>query len=51
MAAATAFGIVLGLLLVYRAELTDGTFRSGDDVRVVLGLPCLAWCRVPHRAS
>ena len=42
MAAAMAFGIVLGLLLVYVRELTDSTFRSGEDVRTVLGLPCLA---------
>jgi polysaccharide biosynthesis transport protein len=42
MAAATAFGIVLGLLLVYLRELADNTFHSGDDVRTVLGLPCLA---------
>ena len=34
MAAATALGIVLGLLLVYVRELADSTFRSGDDVRV-----------------
>ncbi len=42
MAAATAFGIVLGLLLVYVREIADSTFHSGDDVRTVLGLPCLA---------
>jgi polysaccharide biosynthesis transport protein len=42
MAAATALGIVLGLLLVYVAELAESTFRSSDDVRTVLGLPCLA---------
>jgi capsular exopolysaccharide synthesis family protein len=42
MAAAAALGIVLGLLLVYVRELADSTFRSGDDVRTVLGLPCLA---------
>ncbi|HEY2617759.1 MAG TPA: AAA family ATPase [Acetobacteraceae bacterium] len=42
MAAASAFGIVLGLLLVYLRELADSTFHSGDDVRTVLGLPCLA---------
>jgi succinoglycan biosynthesis transport protein ExoP len=42
MGAATTFGIVLGLLLVYVRELADGTFHSGDDVRTVLGLPCLA---------
>jgi polysaccharide biosynthesis transport protein len=42
MAAAAALGFVLGLLLVYLCELADSTFRSGDDVRTVLGLPCLA---------
>jgi capsular exopolysaccharide synthesis family protein len=42
MAAATAFGIVFGLLLVYVRELADSTFHSGDDVRTVLGLKCLA---------
>ncbi len=42
MGAATALGIVLGLLLVYVRELADSTFHSGDDVRAVLGLPCLA---------
>ncbi len=41
MAAAAALGIVLGLLLVYVVELAEATFRSGDDVRSVLGLPCL----------
>jgi capsular exopolysaccharide synthesis family protein len=40
-AAAVALGIVLGLLLVYVRELTDSTFHSGEDVRSVLGLPCL----------
>ena len=50
MAAVTVFGIVLGLLLVYVRELSDATFRSGDDVRVVLGLPCLGLVpRVPPR--
>ncbi len=42
MTAATPFGIALGLLLVYVRELADCTFHSGDDVRTVLGLPCLA---------
>ena len=42
MAAAAAFGIVFGLLLVYLFELADRSFHSGDDVRTVLGLPCLA---------
>jgi capsular exopolysaccharide synthesis family protein len=42
MAAAAALGFVLGPLLVYLRELADSTFRGGDDVRTVLGLPCLA---------
>jgi polysaccharide biosynthesis transport protein len=42
MAAASAFGIMFGLLLVYWYELADQSFRSGDDIRAVLGLPCLA---------
>ena len=46
MAGATAFGILFGLLLVYIWELADATFRSGDDIRAVLGLPCLAL--IPH---
>ena len=41
LAAATSFGIVFGLLMVYVRELADSTFQSGDDVRTVLGLPCL----------
>lgn len=39
---AVAFGIMLGLLLVYLAEQLDQTFRSGDDIESVLGLPCLS---------
>ncbi len=42
MAAAAAFGILFGLLLVYLFELADQSFRSGDDIRTVLGLPCFA---------
>lgn len=42
LAVAVAFGLMLGLLLVYLAELLDQTFRSGDDVESVLGLPCLS---------
>jgi polysaccharide biosynthesis transport protein len=41
LAAATSFGVVFGLLMVYVRELADCTFQSGDDVRSVLGLPCL----------
>ncbi len=40
--AAAAFGIAFGLLVVYLLEVADSTFRSGDDVRAVLGLPCFA---------
>jgi succinoglycan biosynthesis transport protein ExoP len=51
MAAAAAFGVVFGLLLVYLSELADRRFRSGDDIRTVLGLPCLALIpRIRRRA-
>jgi capsular exopolysaccharide synthesis family protein len=40
--AAVVFGICFGLLVVYLLEVADSTFRSGDDVRTVLGLPCFA---------
>jgi capsular exopolysaccharide synthesis family protein len=36
------FGVFLGLLLVYVAEQLNQTFRSGDEVDAVLGLPCLS---------
>jgi polysaccharide biosynthesis transport protein len=42
MAASIAFGVVFGLMLVYLFELADHSFRSGDDIRAVLDLPCLA---------
>ena len=42
MAASSALGVMLGLLVVYVRELADNTFHSGDDLRSVLGLPCLA---------
>jgi capsular exopolysaccharide synthesis family protein len=42
IAVAVAFGLMLGLLLIYLAELLDQTFRSGDDIESVLGLPCLS---------
>jgi capsular exopolysaccharide synthesis family protein len=38
--AAAAFGICFGLLVVYLLEIADSTFRSGEDVRTVLGLSC-----------
>ena len=42
MAAATAFGLLAGLLLVYLLELADTTLRSGEAVRAAFGLPCFA---------
>ena len=42
VAAASLFGILFGLLVVYLLEVSDSTFRSGDDVRGALGLPCFA---------
>ncbi|HTW70433.1 MAG TPA: AAA family ATPase [Acetobacteraceae bacterium] len=42
MAAAIAFGIMFGLLVVYLLELADNTLRSGEAVRAALGLPCFA---------
>jgi capsular exopolysaccharide synthesis family protein len=42
LAAAAAFGVLFGLLLVHLLELADATFRSGEDVRARLGLRCLA---------
>jgi polysaccharide biosynthesis transport protein len=42
VAVAAVFGTMLGLLLVYLAEQLDQTFRSGDDIESVLGLPCLS---------
>ena len=42
MAGATAFGLMFGLLLVYIAEITDSSLRSGADIRSGLGLPCFA---------
>jgi capsular exopolysaccharide synthesis family protein len=40
--AAAVFGICFGLLIVYLLEMADSSFRSGDDIRSVLGLPCFA---------
>jgi succinoglycan biosynthesis transport protein ExoP len=50
MGGAVAFGLLFGLLLVYVAEISDRSFRSGADVRAWLGLPCLALIpEVPRR--
>jgi len=42
LAAASAAGVFLGLLLVYMLHLNDETVRSGNDIRLLTGLPCLA---------
>ena len=42
MAASMAASIFLGLLLVYVLQLTDSTLHSGEEVRDVTGVPCLA---------
>ena len=41
LAAATVFGLLFGLFIVYLQELGDTSLRSGEEVRA-LGLPCLA---------
>ncbi len=51
LSAAVAFGLFFGLLLAYLLELADATFRSGEDVRHFLGLPCFALVpEIPRRA-
>jgi succinoglycan biosynthesis transport protein ExoP len=40
--AAVVFGLAFGLMIVYLLEISDSTFRTGADVRAVLGLPCFA---------
>ncbi|MDB5398581.1 MAG: hypothetical protein JWQ55_599 [Rhodopila sp.] len=42
MAASIAAAVFLGLLLVYILQLTDGTLHSGEELRLITGLPCLA---------
>ncbi len=50
MAGAGAFGLLLGLLAVYLAEITDRSLRSGAEVRAALGLPCFALIpEIPRR--
>lgn len=44
-------GLCLGLLAAISAELTNGTFRSGSDIRTLLELPCIALLpELPKRA-
>ena len=40
--ASVILGVCIGFLLVYLLELTQSKFRSGHDIRSVLGLNCLA---------
>ena len=40
--ASVLLGLCIGFLLVYLLELTQSKFRSGHDIRSVLGLNCLA---------
>jgi succinoglycan biosynthesis transport protein ExoP len=42
LAAALALGFLSGLLLAGLADALDTSFRSGGELRVNLGLPCLA---------
>ena len=49
LAGALALGVLLGLVVAWLLELTDSTFRSGDEVRGVLALPCYAL--IPELAS
>jgi capsular exopolysaccharide synthesis family protein len=49
LAAALVMGVLLGLVVAWLLELTDSTFRSGDEVRGVLSLPCYAL--IPELAS
>jgi polysaccharide biosynthesis transport protein len=50
LAAATAFGLLAGVLMVYLIELADTTLRSGEAVRAAFGLPCFALLpEISHR--
>ena len=42
LAAATAAGALLGVLLVYVLNLADTTLHGGEDVRALTRLPCFA---------
>ena len=42
MAATVAAAIFLGLLLIYVLQLTDTTLHSGEKLRAIAGVPCLA---------
>lgn len=42
LAASVMLGLIFGAALVWLLEIADSTFRSGDEIRTVLGLPCFA---------
>ena len=42
LAASIVLGLMFGAMLVWLLEIADSTFRSGDEIRSVLGLPCFA---------
>jgi succinoglycan biosynthesis transport protein ExoP len=42
MAASAAAAVFLGLLLTYVLQLADNTLHSGDEIRLITGLSCLA---------
>jgi capsular exopolysaccharide synthesis family protein len=50
LAASIVLGLVFGAALVWLMEIADSTFRSGDEIRGVLGLPCFALIPSVRRA-
>ena len=42
MAASVAAAVFLGLVLIYALHLADATLHSGDELRALTGVPCLA---------
>lgn len=42
MAAAFVASVFLGLVLIHALHLTDATLRSGEELRSLTGVPCLA---------
>ncbi len=42
IAASLMLGLLFGAALMWLFEIADGTFRSGDEIRTALGLPCFA---------
>lgn len=42
LAASIVLGLLFGAALIWLLEVADSTFRSGDEIRSVLNLPCFA---------